>query len=139
MAKDKIKTASSKREYGLLPEIKEMLLEIRVEQNYNKKLFGKNYYNSDYVFTWEDGKPYDPGYITKAFQKVLTKNNFPKMRFHDLRHSCASILYDKGWELKDIQTWLSYANIQITVNIYTHISKTRKEILAKDLKNTFVM
>ena len=78
MAKDKIKTASSKREYGLLPEIKEMLLEIRVEQNYNKKLFGKNYYNSDYVFTWEDGKPYDPGYITKAFQKVLTKNNFPK-------------------------------------------------------------
>ena len=61
------------------------------------------------------------------------------MRFHDLRHSCASILYDKGWALKDIQTWLSYANIQITVNIYTHISKTRKEILAKDLKNTFVM
>ena len=137
--KDRPKTVSSKREYGLLPEIKEMLLEIRVEQNYNKKLFGKNYYNSDYVFTWEDGKPYDPGYITKAFQKVLTKNNFPKMRFHDLRHSCASILYDKGWELKDIQTWLGHADIQTTANIYTHISKSRKEFMAKDLAHTFAM
>ncbi|MFR1179348.1 MAG: tyrosine-type recombinase/integrase [Opitutales bacterium] len=67
------------------------------------------------------------------------RNKRISKRFHDLRHSCASILYDKGWALKDIQTWLSYANIQITVNIYTHISKTRKEILAKDLKNTFVM
>lgn len=49
--KDRPKTASSKREYGFLPEIKEMLLEISGEQNYNKKLFGKNYYNSDDVFT----------------------------------------------------------------------------------------
>ena len=105
VAKDKTKTASSKREYHLLPEIKEMLKII----------------------------------ITKKFQKVLAKNNVPKMRFHDLRHSCASILYDKGWELKDIQTWLGHADIQTTANIYTHISKTRKEILAKDLENTFAM
>ena len=59
------------------------------------------------------------------------------MRFHDLRHSCASILYDKGWEIKDIQTWLGHADIETTANIYTHISKPRKEILAEDLRNTF--
>ncbi len=139
VAKDKTKTASSKREYHLLPEIKEMLKIILAEQNKNKKLFGKSYQNSDYIFTWEDGRPYQPAYITKEFQKVLAKNNFPKMRFHDLRHSCASILYDKGWDLKDIQTWLGHADIQTTANIYTHISKTRKEILAKDLENTFAM
>ena len=61
------------------------------------------------------------------------------MRFHDLRHSCASILYDKGWDLKDIQTWIGHANIKTTANIYTHITKNRKEILAKDLENTFAM
>ena len=58
------------------------------------------------------------------------------MRFHDLRHSCASILYYKGW---DIQTWLGHADIQTTANIYTHISKSRKEIIAKDLEHTFAM
>ena len=56
-----------------------------------------------------------------------------------MRHSCASILYDKGWDLKDIQTWIGHANIKTTANIYTHITKNRKEILAKDLENTFAM
>lgn len=95
---------------------------IFAEQKKNKKLFGKSYQNSDYIFTWEDGRPYQPAYITKEFQKVLAKNNFPKMRFHDLRHSCASILYDKGWDLKDIQTWLGHADIQTTAK-YLHSYK----------------
>ncbi|MFR1509964.1 MAG: tyrosine-type recombinase/integrase [Acutalibacteraceae bacterium] len=46
-----------------------------------------------------DGQPYRPDYITRIFKKVLIKNKFPQMRFHDLRHSCASILYDKGRRL----------------------------------------
>ena len=136
-AKDRTKTSSSNREYALLPEIKELLLKIKSEQNSYKKLFKKEYKKTDYVFTWQDGRPYQPNYVTKEFKKVLAKNNFPKMRFHDLRHSCASILYDKNWQLKDIQTWLGHANIETTGNIYTHISKSRKELLAKDLENTF--
>lgn len=59
------------------------------------------------------------------------------MGFHDLRHSCASILYDKGWELKDIQTWLGHADIQTTADVYTHISNTRKNDMAKDIRNIF--
>ena len=137
VAKDKTKTAAGKRKYVLLPEIKEILQDLKKDTQYNKKIFGKSYIKSDYVFTWEDGHMYRPDYITKEFTKVLAKNNFPKMRFHDLRHSCASILYDKGWEIKDIQTWLGHADIETTANIYTHISKSRKEILAEDLQNTF--
>ena len=135
--KDRTKTASSNREYALLPEIKELLLKIKSEQDSYKKLFKKEYKKTNYVFTWQDGRPYQPIYVSMEFQKMLAKNNFPKMRFHDLRHSCASILYDKNWQLKDIQTWLGHANIETTGNIYTHISKSRKEILAKDLENTF--
>ncbi|MBR1779439.1 MAG: tyrosine-type recombinase/integrase, partial [Clostridia bacterium] len=100
-------------------------------------LFKKEYKKNNYVFTQKDGRPYQPNYVSIEFKKVLAKNNFPKMRFHDLRHSCASILYDKNWQLKDIQTWLGHSNIETTGNIYTHISKSRKEILAKDLENTF--
>ena len=136
-AKDKTKTSSSNREYNLLTEIKQLLLKEKDKQKTYKKLFKKEFNDLDYVFTWPDGKPYRPDYITKEFKKVLAKNNFPKMRFHDLRHSCASILYDKQWQLKDIQTWLGHADIETTGNIYTHITKSRKEILAKNLEHTF--
>ena len=137
VAKDKTKTAAGRRKYILLPEIKKVLIELKDTIKINKKTFGNTYAKTDYVFTWQDGKPYRPDYITKEFQKVLARNNFPKMRFHDLRHSCASILYDKGWELKDIQTWLGHADIETTANVYTHISNTRKNNMAKNIENTF--
>ena len=59
------------------------------------------------------------------------------MRFHDIRHSAASILYDAGWELKDIQEWLGHSDIEKTGNIYTHISKIRKEKKGMELAGTF--
>lgn len=68
---------------------------------------------------------------------MSAKNYFPKMRFHYLRHSCASILYAKGWALKDIQTWLGHADIQTTANVYTYISNSRKNNMATNIQNTF--
>jgi integrase len=55
------------------------------------------------------------------------------MRYHDLRHSTASILHDNDWSLKDIQEWLRHADIETTGNIYTHISNQRKQMVAKNL------
>lgn len=104
----------------------ELFKRIKKEQTENKKLYGKQYIESDYVFAWDDGRPYRPDYITSAFQKVLKKNNFPHMRFHDLRHSCASIFHDKGWSLNQIQEWLGNADIETTGNIYVHILKSKK-------------
>lgn len=137
VAKDKTKTSSSKRKYVLLPEIKEVLIELHKKTVTNKKEFGNTYVHNDYVFTWPDGKPYRPDYVTNTFKKILAKNNFPTMRFHGLRHGCASILYDKGWEIKDVQTWLGHANIATTADIYTHISNSRKNNMAKNIENTF--
>jgi len=85
-----------------------------------------------------DGKLYRPDYITRAFQKVLKRNGFQSMRFHDLRHSTASILHDKGWTLKDIQEWVRHASIDMTADIYTHISNLRKQTMTKDLEKTFI-
>ncbi len=56
------------------------------------------------------------------------------MRFHDLRHSCASILYYKGWKEKDIQEWLGHSDIGTTMGIYTHISNSRKNSFRKASK-----
>lgn len=137
VAADTTKNTSSRRVYPLLPEVKELLIEIRNRQSENKKTFGDRYYHSDYIFTWADGKPYAPDYVSKNFKNTLANNGIRPIRFHDLRHSTASILYDKGWQLKDIQEWLGHADIETTGNIYTHISKLRKEKVADDLSGTF--
>lgn len=137
VAKNKTKTAASNRTYTLLPEIKDLLIQLKNQKELQRRVCGSEYTNSDYIFTWPDGRLYRPDYVTRAFQNVLRKNGIPKMRFHDLRHSTASILYDKGWELKDIQTWLGHADIETTGNIYTHISHSREHKLARDLEHTF--
>ena len=49
-----------------------------------------------------------------------------KIRFHDLRHSCASLLYANGVSLKEIQEWLDNSDIVTTSNIYTHLDYSSK-------------
>lgn len=136
-ARDRMKTEASRATYDLLPEVRELYIRIKKKQEYFEKLYGERYINSGYIFCWDNGKPYRPDYITRAFQSQLVKSGLTKMRFHDLRHSCAGILYDKGWGLKDIQEWLRHADIETTGNIYTHISQARKKILSHNLENTF--
>jgi integrase len=67
-----------------------------------------------------------PNFITQHFAQVLRKNNLKKIRFHDLRHSCASLLYANGVALKDIQEWLGHSDIGTTSNIYTHLDYSNK-------------
>ena len=52
----------------------------------------------------------------------MKKNDLRIIRFHDLRYSCASLLYAKGVSLKDIQEWLGHSDISTTSNIYTHLN-----------------
>lgn len=134
VCKDKTKNKSSHRTYKILPEVLTLLKELKAKGKEHQLLFGKEYENNGYVFRWEDGRVLRLDYLTKGFQKVLKQNGLPKMRFHDLRHSCASLLYDKKWQEKDVQEWLGHYNIQTTMNIYTHISESRKKIMAKDLE-----
>ena len=57
----------------------------------------------------------------------------PDIRFHDLRHSCASILLSKGFTLKDVQEWLGQADIEITANVYGHLDMSRKNAIANGI------
>lgn len=137
--KDSTKTQSSMHTFLLLSDVKELLLQQYAQQEKNKVTYKEIYQASDYVFTWPDGSLYRPEYVTKTFQKVLVQHHLPVIRFHDLRHSTASILYDKGWELKDIQNWLRHSSVEVTGDIYTHISEARKEKYAKELEKTFII
>ena len=72
----------------------------------------------DYVFVNELGERMRPNYLTKYFPKYIAKHGMPKMRFHDLRHSCASLLLANGVPLKQIQEWLGHSDFSTTANIY---------------------
>lgn len=62
-----------------------------------------------------------PDYLSKQFPKWLEANGFRRMRFHDLRHSCASLLLAAGVSLKQIQEWLGHSEYSITANVYAHL------------------
>ena len=80
----------------------------------------------DYIYVDAMGKLIKPDYFTQHFDLFLKKNGLKKIRFHDLRHSCASLLYANGVPLKDIQEWLGHSDIGTTSNIYTHLDYSNK-------------
>ena len=133
VAKDKTKNASSFRSFPLVPEACAIFDRAKAEQTENRKLFGAEYIQSDYVFTWPDGRPFSPDYVSHHFSDVLKKNGLPHIRFHELRHSCASLLLNQGFNLKDVQEWMGHADIKMTANIYGHLDVARKQQMADRL------
>lgn len=131
--KDKTKNASSFRSFPLTDEARSIFLAAKARERENRLLFGSAYQENDYVFKWDDGRPYPPDYITKHFSKLLKKHSLPHIRFHELRHSCASLLLNSGFTLKDVQEWMGHADIKMTANIYGHLDVTRKLSMAEKL------
>ena len=134
--KDSTKTYNSKRTFQLLPDVKDLLLKLKAQQEYYKSRLGFGYHDNDYIFKSPNGMPYRPDSLTRSFQRALIRHGLPQMRYHDLRHSTASILVDKGWDINDIKEWLGHADISTTANIYAHISHRKKVSLAQDLNKT---
>lgn len=131
--KDTTKTASSYRSFPLLPEASAIFRAAQAAQAENRRLFGQEYHPSDYIFTWPDGRLISPDHVTRKFAQLLKKYNLPHIRFHELRHSCASLLINEGFTLKDIQEWMGHADIQTTANIYGHLDVARKQSMADKL------
>lgn len=135
--KDKTKNASSFRTFPLIPEIKKLLIQEKERQKKCQEAFSQEYIDSPYVFIWDDGKPYSTEYVSQHFRRILKWNDLPEIRFHDLRHSCASILLSKGFTLKDVQEWLGHSNITLTADIYGHLDIERKKSIASTLSKMF--
>jgi len=69
--KDKTKNASSRRSFPLVPDVRQLLLDMKVRERENRRFFGKTYLESDYIFKWDDGRLYEPDYVTAKFRKLL--------------------------------------------------------------------
>ena len=132
IADDTTKSKSSYRTLPLVPAIQQKLLEVQAEQERNRKLCGKSYNKADigYIYTDALGSRIKPNYLTTAFPEFLEKNGFKRMCFHDLRHSCASLLLTNGVPLKEIQVWLGHSDFAITANTYAHLDFSSKQATA---------
>ena len=132
VARDTTKTKSSRRTLPLTPPIRELLLRLKAEQAENRRLCGNSYIRGyeGYICVNEMGARIRPEYLSSHFEQVLEKNGLRRIRFHDLRHSSASLLLANHVPLKQIQEWLGHSDFSTTANIYAHLDAQSKSSTA---------
>lgn len=125
---DEMKTESSKRALPLLPEVEKILLEHREMQEEYRRLYRRDYSKQylDMVCVDPLGNLIRPNYISERFPKMLKKNGLPRIRFHDLRHSCASMLIAHKAGMKQVQMWMGHSSITTTMDTYGHLDDSAK-------------
>lgn len=137
VASDTTKTKSSMRTLPLVPFMRERLLTLKEEQQENRRLCGRSYIKEylEYVCVNEIGDLIKPHYITESFLKLLKAKKMRQIRYHDLRHSCASLLLANDVPMKQIQEWLGHSNFSTTANIYAHLDYSFKLTSADAMLN----
>lgn len=128
IAADTTKTKSSMRTLPLVPFVRDRLLALKAEQAENRRLCGRCYNRDylEYICVNEIGDLIKPSYVTEQFPKLLDKYDMRRIRYHDLRHSCASLLLKNGVQMKEIQDWLGHSDFSTTANTYAHLDYSSK-------------
>ena len=123
VASDTAKTDSSLRTMPLVTNFRAMLLAKKEKQEHYRKLCGRSYCKEylNYIFVNEMGERWKPRYLSDGFKRILEQNGLRRIRFHDLRHTCASLLLANNVPMKKIQEWLGHSDFSTTANIYAHL------------------
>lgn len=129
---DVMKTKSSYRTLPLIPQVEDALLKEKAKQDEMQRIMRRGYCKkyTDYICVDAIGEIIKPDYVTNHFKILLRDNGLKQIRFHDLRHSCASLLLANGVPMKMIQDWLGHSDMGTTANIYSHIDSESKKASA---------
>ena len=140
VGEDVLKTKSSFRTLPLIPAVEKLLLEEKEKQEMFRRLFKKSYCRDylDYICVDQTGKLLRPNYVTEHFAWLIQKYDLKKIRFHDLRHTCASLLLSNGISMKQIQIWLGHSTFATTADIYAHLDFTAQEESANAMSGMFI-
>jgi len=134
----KPKSSHSRRRIALSPSLILLLREYKAEQQTQRILLAKLPADSDLVFSHLDGKPLDPGVVSHTFARVLKRARLPHIRFHDLRHTHATLLLKGGVHPKIVSERLGHANIGITLDTYSHVLPGLQERAAEHFDNLVI-
>ncbi|MFJ5118400.1 tyrosine-type recombinase/integrase, partial [Kitasatospora sp. NPDC088548] len=115
------KTVSSERRIALPAPCLLSLRTHRKQQAQAKEKAGAGWMDSGHVFTRPDGHPIEPTTLTRHFNALLRRAHLRQIRFHDLRHSTATLLLEQGVELVVIKELLGHAHIGVTATVYAHV------------------
>lgn len=129
------KTENSMRSLPLCPYTYQYFQNLQRYQLNQQALCGDCYDRrfTDFVCVDAMGMLIQPDFITQKFPQLLDKYGLRRIRFHDLRHSCATVMLYLGYSLKDIQTWLGHSNYYFTADTYVHSSTGIHAEMAKTL------
>lgn len=122
ITRDKVKRKSSFRTLPLMPQVEALLRETAIQHYGTQEPPAENY-----VCLCENGCPLMPDGLSLGFQRILAKNQLRRIRFHDLRHSCANLLISARVPLIEVQQWLGYSTISTTTDLYAHLEYSNKE------------
>ena len=115
------KTERSRRTLVMPPIVINALCAHRGRQAVERLAAGARWVDLDLVFPSERGTLADGPNVTHRFHKLLKRADLPAMRFHDLRHACASLLLVQGVHPRVVMETLGHSQISLTMNTYSHV------------------
>jgi len=121
------KTAGSRRHVKMSPDLTDALVAHRSKQQEEKDLFQEAYNDLGLVFPSYTGTPLDPRNLARAFEKVIAVAGVPKISFHDLRHTHATMLLQAGVHPKVVAERLGHTEIGTTLDTYSHVLPSMQE------------
>lgn len=133
------KTTTGKRSVSVPDITISALKETKKMQAQQKLMLGSQYKDNGFVCCWDNGEPFRPDYITHAFKKILAKLKLPNVRFHDLRHTHATLLLAQGVHPKVVQERLGHSSITITLDTYSHLVPNLQQEAAQKINDMLSM
>ncbi|MFD5453542.1 tyrosine-type recombinase/integrase [Streptomyces olivaceus] len=115
------KTRASERRIVLPIECVNSLKTHREQQEKARRAAGTSWSDNGLVFTTPTGSPLEPANLTRSFSRLLNRAGLRRIRFHDLRHSTATLLLEQGVDLVVIKELLGHAHIGVTAGVYAHV------------------
>ncbi|TDA70453.1 MAG: site-specific integrase [Clostridia bacterium] len=127
------KTKKSRRTVPIPQDIVQELKAHKARQNQEKLLLGEAYQDNGLVFATPDGRPLEIRTFLRRFDNLLANAGVPKVRFHDLRHTYATLLLEAGEHPKVFHELLGHSNISTTLDTYSHVLPELKQAAAAKL------
>jgi integrase len=131
------KTAKGRRKIVLPPFVCEVLKQHRTRQLEESLKAGTRWQDNDLVFCNIYGGYLDPAHLRQRFDKLLKDAGLPDLRFHDLRHSAATILLSMGVPAKVVQEILGHSQISMTMDVYSHVLPDMQQEAMAKMNNLF--
>ena len=131
------KTKQSRRKISLPSFVLQLLKEHRIRQKEARLKAGASWQDRNLVFCNRRGGFLQPDILLRQFHKLLDEAELPRMRFHDLRHSAATILIAMKVPLKVIQELLGHSSVIITLNVYGHVLASMQDEIVDEMERLF--